>query len=48
MDRGNFELESSHFRAVGQLRPLGRRFALWLGEGDQIARMGTFGVKVPI
>ena len=34
--------------ARGRLRPLGRRFGLWLGEGDQIARMGTFGVKVPI
>ena len=48
MARGNFEPESSHFQHVGQLRPLGCRFALWLGEGDQIARMGTFGVKVPM
>ena len=44
----NFYPESSHFRPVGRLRPLGRKFALWLGEGVQIARMGTFGVKVPI
>ena len=48
MARGNFESESSHFWAVGQLRSLGSRFALWLGEGDQIAQMGTFDVKVPM
>ncbi len=48
MARGNFESESSHFRRVCQLRCLGLRFALWLGEGGQVARMGTFDVKVPI
>ena len=46
--RGNFESESSHFRRVGQLRCLGLRFPLWLGGRGQLARMGTFGVKVPI
>ena len=48
MDRENFESESSHFRAVGRLRHLGPRFALWLGERVQLARMGTFDVKVPM
>ena len=47
MVRGNFEPESSHFRPVGWLRPLGRRLTLCPGGRGQIARMGTFGVKVP-
>ena len=46
--RGNFEPESSHFRPVGWLRPLGRRLTLCPGGRGQIARMGTFGVIVPI
>ena len=48
MARGNFESESSHFRPAGQLRCLGPRFVLWVGDRGYLAGMGTFGVKVPI
>ena len=36
MARGNFKVERSHFRCIGRFRPLGRRFALWLGEGGRL------------
>ena len=45
---GTLSLKVPISGASGRLRPLGRRFALWLREGGQVARMGTFGVKVPI